>query len=165
MEARRVNGGVCAAGGFSAAAAACGLKGGGTPDLGVILSRNKCTAAATFTTNAFRAAPILVTMEHLQEDGMLQAVVVNAGNANAWTGQQGLWDARSMAELTARETGVAPSDVAVASTGVIGRYMDMEKVSTGIVEACARLREGNGGDVAQAIMTTDTYPKEAALQY
>ena len=165
MEAKRVNGGVCAAGGFSAAAATCGLKGGGIPDLGVIISRSKCTAAATFTTNAFRAAPILVTMEHLQEDGMLQAVVVNAGNANAWTGQQGLWDARSMAELAARETGVAPSDVAVASTGVIGRYMDMKKVSKGIVEACARLREGNGGDVAQAIMTTDTYPKEAALQY
>jgi glutamate N-acetyltransferase / amino-acid N-acetyltransferase len=163
MEASKRLGGVCAARGFTAAAAACGLKVAGEPDLCIIMAQERCAAAATFTTNAFRAAPILVTEEHLAGDGRLQAVVVNAGNANAWTGERGERDARSMAEITARETGIDPGDVAIASTGVIGRYMDMAKVSAGIAEAAAQLREDGSAEAARAIMTTDTRPKETAL--
>ncbi|MEW6552934.1 MAG: bifunctional glutamate N-acetyltransferase/amino-acid acetyltransferase ArgJ [Actinomycetota bacterium] len=156
-------GGICAALGFTAAAAACGLKATGEPDVCIIKAEKRCAAAATFTTNAFRAAPILVTGENLAADKHLQAVVVNAGNANAWTGEQGLLDARAMAELTARATGVEPGDVAVASTGVIGRYMDMAKVEAGISEAAARLSEDGSSEAARAIMTTDTHPKETSV--
>ncbi len=164
MEAKTNGcGGVCAAAGFYGRGAACGLKAAGELDLCIIMAQERCAAAATFTTNAFRAAPILVTEEHLAGDGYLQAVVVNAGNANAWTGEQGEKDARSMADLTARETGIDPRDVAVASTGVIGRYLDMDKVSGGIAEAAAQLREDGSAEAARAIMTTDTHPKEMAL--
>ena len=163
MDKERLPGGVCAARGFAAAAAACGLKAAGELDLCIIMARERCAAAATFTTNAFRAAPIMVSEEHLAGNGILQAVVVNAGNANAWTGERGERDARAMAELTARETGLNPEDVAVASTGVIGRYMDMDKVSGGIAEAAARLSKEGSAEAARAIMTTDTHPKETAL--
>ena len=88
--------------GFKAAGAACGLKISGDLDLCILAAEDRCAAAATFTTNAFHAAPVMVTMEHLEEDGFLQAVVVNSGNANAWTGEQGMQDARDMAERTAR---------------------------------------------------------------
>jgi glutamate N-acetyltransferase/amino-acid N-acetyltransferase len=162
MEEKTITGGVCAAQGFTAAAAASGLK-GGAPDLCILMARSRCAAAATFTTNAFRAAPILVTMEHLERDGFLQAAVVNAGNANAWTGERGMKDAIAMAELTARATGIDPEDVAVASTGIIGHYLDMDMVAGGIAEAASRLHGGGAGEAARAIMTTDTYAKETAL--
>lgn len=157
------NGGVCAPRGFKAAAAASGLKAGGELDLCVLAADARCAAAATFTTNAFKAAPVLLTRERLARDGCLQAVVVNAGNANAWTGERGMLDAVEMAEMTGRETGIDPRDVAVASTGVIGRYLDMGKVSAGIAEAAGRLHAGGSREAAAAIMTTDTHPKTTAL--
>lgn len=164
MEHRKVEGGVCAARGFTAAAAACGLKAGGEPDVCVLVAHERCPAAAAFTTNAFKAAPILVTSEHLARDGRLQAVVVNAGNANAWTGERGMRDARAMAELAARATGIDAGDIAVASTGIIGRYLDMDKVAAGIAEAALRLHPGGSAEAARAIMTTDTRAKEAAFE-
>jgi glutamate N-acetyltransferase / amino-acid N-acetyltransferase len=164
MGFEKISGGVCAPRGFSAGASASGLKESGDPDLCIVLARERCAAAGTFTLNAFKAAPVLVTMEHVSRDGFLQAAVVNAGNANAWTGERGMEDARSMAELTARKLGIEPADVAVASTGVIGRYLNMGKVASGIERAAARLVEGDGADAARAIMTTDTYAKETALQ-
>ena len=163
MEMQMKGRGVCAARGFKAAVASCGFKGGSEPDLCILLADERCASAATFTTNAFRAAPIRVTMEHLARDGFMQAVVVNAGNANAWTGVQGMEDAQTMAALTARETGISREDVAVASTGIIGRYLDMEKISNGIVEAVSRLQDGGSDEVARAIMTTDTRPKEVVM--
>ena len=155
--------GVCAPLGFRAAADACGLKKSGALDLCVVVAEKRCPAAGTFTSNAFKAAPVLVSMRHLA-DGHLQAVVANAGNANAWTGERGLEDALAMAGIAARETGVAPEDVAVASTGVIGRYLDMERVERGIARAARRLDPSLGGEAARAIMTTDTHPKEVALE-
>ncbi len=163
MKVRTGEGGVCAPRGFRAAAAACGLKGGGELDLCLLAAESRCAAAATFTTNAFKAAPLLVTAEHLARDGHLQAVVVNAGNANAWTGEGGGRDAVEMAQLAARETGIHPPDVAVASTGVIGRRLDMGKVAAGIAEAAGRLHAGGSSEAAAAIMTTDTHPKIAVL--
>jgi glutamate N-acetyltransferase/amino-acid N-acetyltransferase len=165
MKGEKASGGVCAPQGFKAGAAACGLKAGGDLDLCVLTSETRCTAAATFTTNAFQAAPVAVTIKHLEKDGYLQAAVVNAGNANAWTGERGEVDAQAMAALTAQETGIHPRDVAVASTGVIGHYLDMEKVRKGTTQASAHLDRVGGADAARAIMTTDTFPKEVAWEY
>ncbi len=162
MGFTRTQGGVCAPAGFKAAAEACGLKRSGEPDLCLIAADERCAAAGTFTRNAFKAAPVLVTMEHLR-DGYLRAVVVNAGNANACTGERGLRDAEAMTSMAARELGVVPEEVAVASTGVIGRFLEMDRVEEGIVRAARRLDSGNGGEAARAIMTTDTRPKEVAL--
>ncbi len=159
---KSIEGGICAPVGFKAAAVACGLKRSGELDLCLMAADNRCAAAGTFTTNAFKAAPVLVTTRHL-EGGHLRAAVVNAGNANACTGERGLRDAESMAGIAARELGIEAQEVAVASTGVIGRYLEMEKIEEGIVEAARRLDAGGGGEAARAIMTTDTRPKEVAL--
>ena len=165
MEVKTVSGGICAPLGFKAAGAACGLKKSGDPDLCILASRERCAAAGAFTTNAFQAAPVKVTMEHLEKDGRLQAVVANSGNANAWTGERGMEDARAMAVMTARELDVHPWDVAVASTGVIGSYLPMEKVKKGITEAAARLEKEGHHQAARSIMTTDTRIKEAAWDF
>jgi len=165
MSEKSISGGICAPQSFKAGSAACGIKKSGELDLCILSSEEICTAAGTFTRNAFRAAPVKVTMEHLSKDGRLQAVVVNSGNANSWTGEQGIEDARAMAVLTAEEIGVHPWDVAVASTGAIGHYLPMEKVKEGIVEAASGLNKGGHELAAKAIMTTDTYAKEAAVDY
>jgi glutamate N-acetyltransferase/amino-acid N-acetyltransferase len=165
MEAKKIAGGVCAPGGFTASGVACGLKESGEPDLCILKSQQRCAAAAVFTTNAFRAAPLLVTMDHLREDGLLQAAVVNSGNANAWTGERGMEDAKAMADIAAREMGIRSRDVAVASTGIIGSYLNMDKMAKGIAEAAGSLDGEGGGQAARAIMTTDTRPKEVAWEY
>ncbi len=164
MEEKAKTVGVCVPRGFRAAGVACGLKNSGARDLCILAADERCAAAATFTTNAFHAAPVELTRERIAKDGMLQAVVVNSGNANAWTGERGMRDARSMADLAAEATGMQPRDVAVASTGVIGRPLEMEKVARGISEAASRLDVNGGSDAARAIMTTDTFPKETALE-
>ncbi|MDI6874197.1 bifunctional glutamate N-acetyltransferase/amino-acid acetyltransferase ArgJ [Candidatus Solincola sp.] len=163
MTSTEIMGGVCAPLGFAAAGVACGLKESGKPDLCLISSEVSCSAAGVFTTNAFRAAPVLVTMENLR-GGSLRAVVANSGNANAWTGRRGLEDARDMAGTAARELGIPAREVAVASTGVIGCYLDMEKVRKGISEAATSLSREGAGRAAEAIMTTDTFPKQWSLE-
>lgn len=163
MEMKEMEGGVCAPRGFLAAGVACGLKDSGRPDLCLIYSEVECSAAGVFTTNAFRAAPVLVSMEHLKA-GRLRAVVANSGNANAWTGERGLRDARAMADMAAARLGIQPGKVAVASTGAIGSYLDMEKVRKGIDEAASSLHRAGAARAAEAIMTTDTFPKQGALE-
>lgn len=165
MNGQVISGGVCAPLGFEAGSVACGIKESGELDLCILASKDICAAAGTFTRNCFRAAPVKVTMEHLQKDGRLQAVVANSGNANSWTGEQGMEDARAMTVLTAEVIGAHPWDVAVASTGVIGRYLPMQKVREGIVDAASGLSKGGHNLAARAIMTTDTRPKEAAHDY
>lgn len=159
-----MGGGVCAPLGFLAAGVACGLKTSGGPDLCMIAAAERCPAAGVFTRNAFRAAPVLLTMSHV-EDGHLRAVVANSGNANAWTGERGREDAAAMAALAAEALGARESDVGVASTGVIGCYLDMEKIGRGIKEAAAALSRAGAAEAARAIMTTDTRPKETAVDY
>jgi len=158
---RAVNGSVTTPQGFSAGGLHCGLKPDGRPDLGAILCEVPAAAAAVYTRNAFQAAPIAVTKESLGVDGRLQVVVVNSGNANACTGEEGLADARRMRELAAQAFGVRDHHVAVASTGVIGVRLDMDRVREGI----GRLPQAtskNGGDAfCRAIMTTDLVKKEA----
>lgn len=148
---------------FEAAGVHCGIK-HKRPDLAVIYSPDECAAAAVFTQNRVKAAPLVVSREHLEKSaGRIRAVVVNSGNANACTGPRGLADARAMAELCAAELGIGAEQVLVASTGVIGVPLPMEKVRLGIRLACGALSRRGGPEAAAAIMTTDRRPKQMAL--
>jgi glutamate N-acetyltransferase/amino-acid N-acetyltransferase len=152
---------VTAARGFRAAGVTAGLKVSGRPDVALVVSDTTANAAAVFTTNTVRAAPVLQSIAALA-DGRLRAVVLNSGGANACTGAPGRADAAAMAAVTAGHIGCAPTDVAVASTGLIGVRLPMERVVPGIEAAAAALAPSGGADAARAIMTTDSVPKEAA---
>ena len=158
--------GVLAAKGFRAGAAACGLKRSGALDLGLIVSDTPATWAGAFTQNRVCAAPVR-WCRGLLERPTLRAVVVNAGNANACTGKAGERDTARMAALAAEAVGVAPGEVAVASTGIIGHRLDIEKVGRGVSEAAGALGRSrrHGRDIARAILTTDLAPKEAVAQF
>jgi glutamate N-acetyltransferase/amino-acid N-acetyltransferase len=158
-----VSGGVTAPQGFQAAGVHCGLK-KEKLDLAVIYSTVPAVAAGVFTVNAVKAAPILVTMEHLAK-GEARAVVVNSGNANACTGEKGLADARQMARTAAQELGINEMEVIVASTGVIGVPIKIDLVQQGIREAVKSLSAAGGAGAAEAIMTTDTFKKELAISF
>jgi glutamate N-acetyltransferase/amino-acid N-acetyltransferase len=154
--------------GFRAVGITCGLKQSGSPDLALVLAQRPCAAAAVFTTNAFKAAPVLYDISLIkQTGGRIQAVVINAGNANAVTGEQGLQDAAEMARLTEAACKLPSSTVFVMSTGVIGHKMPMDKVKRGIQLASEAIQTEagqQGRHAAQAIMTTDLVPKEALVQ-
>ncbi|ASA24476.1 bifunctional glutamate N-acetyltransferase/amino-acid acetyltransferase ArgJ [Paenibacillus donghaensis] len=158
-------GSITTPGGFKAGGLHCGLKKTDRNDLGVILCEVPATAAAVYTTNVFQAAPLKVTRESLV-DGKLQAVIVNSGNANACTGEQGEADAYEMRAAAARELGVAEEAVAVASTGVIGELLKMDCVRSGIAGLPHKLDGGAAGaeEFCQAILTTDLVKKECCVQ-
>ncbi|MBI2941245.1 MAG: bifunctional glutamate N-acetyltransferase/amino-acid acetyltransferase ArgJ [Chloroflexi bacterium] len=155
-----VGGSVTSPRGFRAGATYCGIKKGGR-DLCIIASDLPCTAAGVFTTNRVQAAPVVLTRQRLTND-RAQAVVVNSGCANACTHQRGLTDADEMTRLVAEKLGIAVDDVLVASTGVIGVYLPMEKVRRGV--AGIDLTADGGADAALAILTTDTRPKRVAVR-
>lgn len=145
--------------GFLAGVAPCGLKKAGD-DLAIIFSEYPATAAAVFTQNFVQAAPVLVSREHLRFKTH-RAIVVNAGCANACTGEEGLNDARATAQMVAEYFNCDDREVLVASTGVIGVRLNMDKVASGVREATGTLSREAGFRVAEAIMTTDTKPKRA----
>jgi glutamate N-acetyltransferase / amino-acid N-acetyltransferase len=145
--------------GFIAGAARCGLKKAGE-DLAIIFSERPAVAAAVFTQNLVQAAPVLLSREHLKFKTH-RAVVINSGGANACTGNEGLADARRTAELVAEYFNCDDREVLVASTGVIGVRLDMNKIEAGVRLATAELSRANARRVAEAIMTTDTRPKRA----
>jgi glutamate N-acetyltransferase / amino-acid N-acetyltransferase len=148
--------------GFLGAGIASGVKVSGNLDLGILACPTGATAAAVFTTNKIVSAGVQVSREHLKSR-KTYGVVVNSGNANACTGKTGLADARKMCVLTAEHLGVEPAEVLVASTGIIGHQLPMEKVTRGIDQAAPLLSDSAGGGLAfsQAIMTTDTRLKKA----
>ncbi|RKO67730.1 bifunctional glutamate N-acetyltransferase/amino-acid acetyltransferase ArgJ [Desulfofundulus salinus] len=156
------SGGVTAPQGFLAAGVAAGVKYKGRRDIALIFSEVPARAAGVFTTNLVKGAPVLVTMERIAR-GRARAVVVNSGNANTCNGEQGIRDARAMAQETARVLNIPEEDVLVASTGVIGQPMPMDRILPGIAAAARELSSGGGAAAAEAIMTTDTEPKETAL--
>jgi len=156
--------GLSAVAGVRAAGVACGLKKNGRPDLALVVADRPATVAATFTLNRVQAAPIRVSKRHLR-GGRFSAIVLNSGNANACTGPQGLRDAEATAAEVARILGRPVGEVFVASTGVIGRALDMAAVRAGIRSAAGALRPGGSARAAQAIMTTDTMAKEAAVRF
>ena len=159
----RILGGVCAPQGFLAAGVACGIKENGQPDLAFVYSEYPAAAAAVFTTNGLKAAPVVLSQQRIA-GGSAQAVVVSSGNANAMTGRQGTADALAMTEAVEKALGIAQGEALVASTGPIGEFLPMEKVEEGIVQAAAEMSTGGNTDAAKAIMTTDSYPKELALE-
>jgi glutamate N-acetyltransferase/amino-acid N-acetyltransferase len=160
-----VEGGVTAPAGFRSSALHCGIKKRpGALDLVILATDGPATAAGIFTTNLAQAAPVLVSKQHLaQSRGSARAVVVNSGCANACTGTQGMADADTMASAVAGAIGCGAEEVLVASTGVIGVNLPMDKLVPGIRTAAAALARGHGGDAARAIMTTDPFPKEHAV--
>jgi glutamate N-acetyltransferase/amino-acid N-acetyltransferase len=158
-------GGVTSPTGFVAAAVASGLKKESALDLALLYAQQECAAAAVFTQNQVVAAPVIIDRQTLQaNNAQLRAVVANAGNANACTGQPGLLSARQMQQLTASSLDCRPDQVLVLSTGVIGMQLPMDKIRYAITQAAAQLSPDGGQAAAQAIMTTDTRPKHLALQ-
>ncbi len=158
----RASGGVTHPRGFVAAGVASGVKKRGKLDLGIVASESACVSAATFTSNAAAAAPVRLTRE-TSDCAHLRALVVNAGNANACTGKQGLADAARMRLLAANELRLPVELVGVASTGLIGVHLPMEKIEPGIIAATRALAAGGGTHFSQAIRTTDKHGKSGAL--
>ena len=148
--------------GFFAGATCAGInkKANDKPDLGILFSEAPCVATALFTTNRIKAAPVVLSQQRLQS-GRALAVVANSGCANACTGEKGFAHAAEMAKLTAEGIGISPEDVLVASTGVIGLPLPMKRIRTGIEQVI--LSRDVGHELAKAIMTTDTMPKETAV--
>jgi glutamate N-acetyltransferase/amino-acid N-acetyltransferase len=144
--------------GFRASGIACGLKESGKPDLALIVSDTPASVAGMFTQNTVVAAPVTLSRTVVRA-GSARGTVVNSGNANACTGAQGDADAREMAALTATQLGCDPGEILVASTGIIGRPMAMERLRTGIPLAALALSAAGGEDASNAICTTDAYPK------
>ncbi|MST75905.1 bifunctional glutamate N-acetyltransferase/amino-acid acetyltransferase ArgJ [Roseburia sp. MUC/MUC-530-WT-4D] len=166
MEFTRIDGGVCAAKGFQANGLNCGLNPDRNKnDLGMIFSTEICNAAAVYTTNKVKGAPILVTKKHLETTGKkARAVIVNSKNANTCNAD-GEEKAQKMCELAAKELGISADEVIVASTGVIGQILPIEPIADHVKELAAGLAPENHDKAANAIMTTDTFPKEVAVQF
>jgi glutamate N-acetyltransferase/amino-acid N-acetyltransferase len=149
--------------GFRAAGVACGLKGGGATDVGVMAcDAPEVSSALALTRNAAAAAPVRVCRDQC-ERGAIRAVAVNSGNANAATGEQGYRDALAMRDAAAEALRAEPNTVAVAETGTIGVPLDIEAVTAGVLEAAEGLSPGGGEDFARAIMTTDQGPKRCTV--
>jgi glutamate N-acetyltransferase/amino-acid N-acetyltransferase len=158
-----VEGGVTTPRGFRAAGVSAGIKTNGAPDLALLVSDGPAHAAAVFTTSRALAAPVVVSREHLaRSGGAARAVIVNSGCANACTAHEGVQDARDMAAETARLISCPVEEVLVASTGVIGVALPIDKIRRGLLHAFHALAADQGSAAARAIMTTDPFPKEAA---
>ena len=162
---KKISGGVCAAKGFTAAGIHAGVKAGSSPDkndLALILSDCECAAAATFTNNRVKAAPVYTTMNHL-ENGILHGIIVNSGNANACA-PNGPEHAEAMCAAAAAVTGRQAEDFAVASTGVIGVELNIKAIQDSVPALASALSIGGSQSAAEAIMTTDTVRKEVAVE-
>ena len=159
-----ITGGVCAAKGFKANGIHCGIRKNRTKrDLSLIVSDCRATAAAVYTTNLVKGAPLTVTKNHIA-DGYAQAVICNSGNANTCNAN-GIEIAEKMSDLVAEATGLAASDVVVASTGVIGQPLNIEPIACGIPALVAGLSTEGGEAAAEGIMTTDLQKKEIAVEF
>ncbi len=161
-----VEGGIVAPKGFKASAVYCGIRTQtGVPDLGIIFSEYPADVAALFTTNEIAAAPVKFSRT-IARRGRGRAFVVNSGNANACTGEKGYRDAQTMAQLVARHLSINADEVIVASTGIIGHPLPMDKIHYGIENAvnCMGSKPSNGAIISRAIMTTDTVPKNIAVR-
>ena len=151
--------------GFTAGAAAAGLKAGGALDVALLVSASSCATAGVFTRNVVRAAPVLYDQDLLSErPGRIRAVAMNARVANACTGADGLAAARAMAQAAEQAAGLPPRTALVLSTGVIGAPLPVPRVAEGLRQAASRLSPEGGTEAARAIMTTDTQPKHCAVR-
>ena len=158
-----IKGSVTAPKGFKASGIHCGIRKNKTKrDLALIFCEKKCTAAAVYTTNLVKSSPITVTKKNL-EDGYAQAVICNSGNANTCNAD-GIEKAELMCSLAAKELGISAGNIIVGSTGVIGQILPIEPIRDGMAQLAAELSETGSANAAEAIMTTDTVPKEVAVE-
>ncbi|MCX8029516.1 MAG: bifunctional glutamate N-acetyltransferase/amino-acid acetyltransferase ArgJ [Brevinematales bacterium] len=164
---KRISGGVIAPKGFRAIGIAGGIKLSGKKDISLILSDVECTAGGVFTTNTFKAAPVILSMEILKKNPTgIRGIVANSGNANCLTGEKGLQDAKRMAEIVEMRMGFKENSILVASTGIIGKTLPMDIVEYGINKACDKIKqESSSTSAGEGIMTTDTRVKEIAIQH
>ena len=164
---KQIEGGVTAARGFEAAGVEAGVKYQNRKDMAMIYSKVPCKVAGTFTTNIVKAAPVQWDKQVVEHSAFVQAVVVNSGVANAATGRQGLECCKTEAEYTGKLLGIPSDAVLVASTGVIGNQLPVDKITAGIEKlAAAKAATAEAGlDAAKAIMTTDTVHKQIAVQF
>lgn len=164
---KKIEGGITAAKGFMAASAAAGIKYKDRKDMAVIYSQVPCQAAGNFTTNVVKAAPVKWDQKLVKESGEAQAVVINAGIANACTGAEGYSYCKATAQAAAEALGVDENSVLVASTGVIGMQLPMDRLTAGIRMMAPLLSDTqeSGTEAAKAIMTTDTEKKEVAVEF
>ena len=158
-----IKGGITAPKGFLAGSASCGIKKSGKTDLALLYSVVPCMAAGTFTTNKVKSGSVVLSMERLKK-GTSQAVIVNSGNANCCVGQKEIKDAAEITGLAAKMLGLKSEAVLMASTGIIGRPLPVEKIKKGIGGLVKDLSASNGTNFAKAIMTTDTVHKEIAVE-
>lgn len=158
-----VQGGITSPQGFKANGIFCGIKRSGKLDLGLIYSVKPAATVGVFTKNSIKAAPLLVTMRKIKK-GIAQAVIVNSGNANCYTGPSGLKHAEASTEIVAQHLALDPQYVLVTSTGIIGKQLPFEKVAEGVPQLVKGLDETGGEKFAQAIMTTDLQLKEIAVE-
>ena len=161
---KHIEGGVCAATGFTAGGIHCGIrKNRSKKDLALIVSQTPASAAAVYTKNLVKGAPLTVTKEHIA-DGYAKAVICNSGNANTCNAD-GIEVAEAMSQLVGDALGIAPADVVVASTGVIGQPLDITPIKEGMPALVASLSESGSDAAAEGIMTTDTIKKEIAVEF
>lgn len=163
---KQIKGGITVVPGFEAAAAAAQIKYEGRTDMALIYSSVPCVAAGTFTTNVVKAAPVKWDQKIVKQGGAVQAIIVNSGIANACTGEEGMQYCEQTAQTAAEVFGIQREQVLVSSTGVIGKQLPMEKIQAGI-HMLAQAKGNDklcGAEAAEAILTTDTHKKEAAVQ-
>jgi glutamate N-acetyltransferase / amino-acid N-acetyltransferase len=149
--------------GFKANGLACGLKKSGKPDLALIYSQFPALASAKFTTNSIIAAPLIVCKKHLKSTKKFQAILVNSGNANCFTGKLGIKDAQDTVDCLAQELKIVANSVLVNSTGIIGKRLDLDKIKQALPELVSGLSNFGIHKAKMAIMTTDTFAKEISL--
>jgi glutamate N-acetyltransferase/amino-acid N-acetyltransferase len=158
-----INGGVTAPEGFFATGVACGIKKDGKKDLAIVCSEDSAAVAGVFTTNKVKGHSLQLTMDHIKS-GYANAIVINSGSANACIGEQGYADALEIATITSGLLECSPQDILVASTGVIGKPLDMDAIRPGIDALVSGMDPDGGYDAMEAIMTTDTIHKEIAIE-
>jgi len=164
---KKIEGGITAAKGFQAAGGAAGIKKQGVKDMALVYSEVPCVAAGTFTTNIVKAAPVKWDQEIVYNHPTAQAIVCNSGIANACTGEEGFGYCKETAKAASESLGIPEDSVLVASTGVIGMQLPIDRIANG-VKAMAPKLEGSreaGLEAAKAIMTTDTISKECAVEF
>jgi len=162
-DVKVIKGGVTAPRGFLAGSASCGIKKSGKTDIALLFSKVPCISIGTFTTNKVKSGSVILSMERLKK-GCGQAVVVNSGNANCCVGIKEIKDAREITSLVARMLKLRSESVLMASTGIIGRPLPVDKIKKGIKDLVKDLSGANGTRFAKAIMTTDTVHKEIAVK-
>jgi glutamate N-acetyltransferase/amino-acid N-acetyltransferase len=158
-----INGGVTAPEGYFATGVACGLKKDGRKDLAIVCSEDSAAVAGVFTTNKVKGHSLQLTIDHMK-NGYANAIVINSGNANACVGEQGYADALEIATIVSGLLDCMPQDILVGSTGIIGKRLDMDAIRPALEELVSGMDPDGGHDAEEAIMTTDTIPKEIAIE-